>query len=53
MVTAFPESGGNLAQMTKLNILVVSQYFSPENFRINDLVLGLRDKGHDVAILTM
>src|SRR5437588_12940087 len=37
--------------MTKLNILVVSQYFSPENFRINDLVMGLRDKGHDVTVL--
>ncbi|MEH2561411.1 glycosyltransferase family 4 protein [Bradyrhizobium sp. AZCC 2289] len=37
--------------MAKLNILVVSQYFSPENFRINDLVMGLRDRGHDVTVL--
>lgn len=44
-------SGSDLAQMTKLNILVVSQYFSPENFRINDLVMGLRDRGHDVTVL--
>lgn len=35
-----------------MKILVVSQYFWPESFRINDLVLGLRDRGHDVEVLT-
>jgi glycosyltransferase involved in cell wall biosynthesis len=35
-----------------LRILVVTQYFWPENFRINDLVLGLRDRGHAVTVLT-
>ncbi|WP_263770079.1 glycosyltransferase family 4 protein [Propionivibrio soli] len=35
-----------------MRILVVSQYFWPENFRINDLVAALCDRGHDVTILT-
>lgn len=35
-----------------MRILVVSQYFHPENFRINDLALGLKDLGHDVTVLT-
>ena len=35
-----------------LKILVVSQYFWPENMRINDLVLGFQDKGHQVTVLT-
>lgn len=35
-----------------MRILIVSQYFWPENFRINDLCLGLRDRGHEVVILT-
>lgn len=35
-----------------MNILVVSQYFWPENFRINDLVLGLKERGHRVMVLT-
>ena len=35
-----------------MNILIVTQYFWPENFRINDLVKGLREKGHDITILT-
>src|ERR1700744_5581746 len=33
-------------------ILVVTQYFWPENFRINDLVLGLKDRGHEVIVFT-
>lgn len=36
----------------KLNILVVTQYFWPENMRINDLVRDLSDKGHNVTVLT-
>lgn len=35
-----------------MNILVVSQYFWPENFRVNDLVEELVDRGHHVTILT-
>lgn len=35
-----------------MRILVVTQYFWPENFRINDLILALKDKGHDVEVLT-
>ena len=35
-----------------MNILIVSQYFWPENFRINDLVLDLKQKGHNVTVLT-
>ena len=35
-----------------MNLLVVSQYFWPEEFRINGLVLGLKERGHDVAVLT-
>lgn len=36
----------------KLKILVVTQYFWPENFRINDVALGLKEKGHEVTVLT-
>lgn len=35
-----------------MRILIISQYFYPENFRINDLCLGLKDKGHEVSVLT-
>jgi glycosyltransferase involved in cell wall biosynthesis len=35
-----------------MKILVVTQYFWPENFRINDLVLGIKERGHEVKILT-
>lgn len=35
-----------------MKILVVTQYFWPENFRINDLVLGLMEHGHAVTVLT-
>ena len=35
-----------------MRILVLTQYFWPENFRINDLVLELRDRGHDVTVMT-
>ena len=31
---------------------MVTQYFWPENFRINDLVLGLKERGHEVKVLT-
>jgi colanic acid biosynthesis glycosyl transferase WcaI len=35
-----------------LRILVVSQYFWPENFRINDLVQEWMRRGHAVTVLT-
>lgn len=35
-----------------MRILVVSQYFWPENFRINDLVGELAQRGHQVTVLT-
>lgn len=35
-----------------MNVLIVTQYFWPENFRINDLVLGLQERGHLVTVLT-
>ena len=35
-----------------MHILIVSQYFWPENFRINDLALGLQELGHKVTVLT-
>jgi len=35
-----------------MKILVVTQYFWPENFRINDLVDGLISVGHEVTVLT-
>ncbi len=35
-----------------MKILVVSQYFYPEQFRINDICKELVDRGHDVTVLT-
>lgn len=35
-----------------MRILIVSQYFWPENFRINDIAIGLQEKGHTVTVLT-
>jgi len=35
-----------------LRILIVTQYFWPENMRINDLVEGFVSKGHRVTVLT-
>ena len=35
-----------------MRLLVVSQYFWPENFRINDLVAALVARGHEVTVLT-
>jgi glutamate synthase (NADPH/NADH) small chain len=34
-----------------MRFLIVSQYFWPEVFRVNDLVLSLRQRGHDVTVL--
>ncbi len=30
----------------------MSQYFYPESFRVNDLVLGLKERGHEIVVLT-
>ena len=35
-----------------MNILIISQYFWPENFRINDLAVGLKEQGHTLTVLT-
>jgi glycosyltransferase involved in cell wall biosynthesis len=35
-----------------LRILIVTNHFWPENFRINDLAFGMTEKGHDVSVLT-
>lgn len=35
-----------------MRILIVTQYFWPENFRINDLAQGLVKRGHQVTVLT-
>lgn len=35
-----------------MRILVISQYFWPENFKINDICLGLKERGHHIEVLT-
>jgi glycosyltransferase involved in cell wall biosynthesis len=35
-----------------MHVLIVTQYFWPENFRINDLAVGLVERGHEVTVLT-
>ena len=35
-----------------MKVLIVSQYFWPENFRINDVAIGLKEKGYEVTVLT-
>ena len=35
-----------------MRVLIVSQYFWPEDFRINDLAVGLVERGHEVTVLT-
>ena len=35
-----------------MKILVISQYFWPENFRVNDLCLELKQRGYEVTVLT-
>lgn len=38
--------------MTPLRILILSQHFWPETFRINEIAIALRDAGCTVSILT-
>lgn len=40
------------ANTSPLRVLIVSQYFWPENMRINDLVRDLSERGHSVSVLT-
>lgn len=35
-----------------MKILIISQYFWPEQFRINDLSVALKERGHAVSVLT-
>lgn len=35
-----------------MRILILTQYFWPESFRINDLALALKERGHEVTVLT-
>jgi glycosyltransferase involved in cell wall biosynthesis len=35
-----------------VRILIITQYFWPESFKINDLALGLRERNHSVEVLT-
>ncbi len=35
-----------------MNVLILTQYFWPESFRINDLALALSERGHEVTVLT-
>ena len=35
-----------------MQILVISQYFWPESFRLNDMMIGLKEKGHEITVLT-
>ena len=35
-----------------MKILIISQYFYPENLRINDLVFSLQKRGHQFEVLT-
>jgi glycosyltransferase involved in cell wall biosynthesis len=37
---------------SNLKLLVVTQYFHPENFRVNELVAEMVKRGHEVTVLT-
>ena len=36
----------------KKRILIISQFFWPDNFRINDVIGSLSDKKYDITIIT-
>ena len=44
--------GENRSEYILLRLLVVSQVFWPESFRINDLVTEFVARGHEVTVLT-
>ncbi len=35
-----------------MRVLIVSQFFWPENFKINDVAKGLKERGYEVSVLT-
>ena len=35
-----------------MKILIITPHFWPEEFRINDIAIGLKEKGHEVDVLT-
>ena len=35
-----------------MRVLIVTQYFWPENFKINDLVIDLKKRKYEVEVLT-
>ena len=35
-----------------MKLLLISQYFYPENFKINDLIFSLKERGHQISVLT-
>lgn len=35
-----------------MRIFILTQYFWPESFRINDIVLSLKERGHEVTVFT-
>lgn len=38
--------------MTKKRILLVTQYFAPENFKCNDIAFELQRRGYEITVLT-
>ena len=36
----------------KKSVLIISQYFYPEQFRINDLAIEMKNRGYEVTVLT-
>lgn len=47
-----PEFPYIIRKMKPLKILVVTQHFYPESFRINDICFSLVKRGHEVTVLT-
>ena len=35
-----------------MKILIITNHFYPENFRINDLASGMIERGHKVSVMT-
>ncbi len=46
------QGGNGLGGSARMRVLVVSQYYWPEIFRITEVVQALRDEGCDVLVLT-
>lgn len=42
----------NAGRCRFIRILIVTQYFWPENFKINDLAAELQARGHEITVLT-